>query len=127
MHGAPLQSQCSHSDMGCTDRRVGQKPEVRLPWSMLCSRNQKDCFIVVEWRADVGDLSSDLHTNLGMYIGLLVHTALWRQRQVDACEFEASLDYRMSSRAARDTQRKSVSKSKTKDVEHSGCITVSRY
>ena len=36
---------------------------------------------------------------------------LRRQRQVDLCQFEASLVYRVSSRAARTTQRNPVSKS----------------
>ena len=39
--------------------------------------------------------------------------ALGRQRQVDLCEFEASLVYRVSSRTARATQRNPVSKTKT--------------
>jgi len=37
---------------------------------------------------------------------------LGRQRQVDLCEFEASLLYRMSSKTARTTQRNPVSKKK---------------
>jgi hypothetical protein len=37
---------------------------------------------------------------------------LQRQRQVDLCEFEASLVYRVSSRISRDTQRNSVSTNK---------------
>ena len=36
--------------------------------------------------------------------------ALGRERQVDLCEFEASLVYRVSSRTVRDTQRNPVSK-----------------
>jgi hypothetical protein len=41
--------------------------------------------------------------------------ALWRQRQADLCEFEASLVYQISSRTARATQRTPVSKqNKTK-------------
>ena len=36
--------------------------------------------------------------------------ALRRQRQVDLCEFEASLVYRVSSRTARATQRNPVKK-----------------
>ena len=35
---------------------------------------------------------------------------LGRQKQADLCEFEASLDYRASSRTARATQRNPVSK-----------------
>jgi hypothetical protein len=35
---------------------------------------------------------------------------LGRQRQVDLCEFEASLLYRMSSKTVRTTQRNPVSK-----------------
>jgi hypothetical protein len=38
--------------------------------------------------------------------------AYGRQRQVDLCEFQASLVYGVNSRAARTTQRKSVSKNK---------------
>jgi hypothetical protein len=41
-------------------------------------------------------------------------SALGRQRQVDLCEFKASLVYRMNSRTARATQRNPVSKNKTK-------------
>jgi hypothetical protein len=44
---------------------------------------------------------------------------LGRQRQVDLCEFEASLVYRVSSRTARDTQRNPVSK-KTKPKQKKG-------
>jgi hypothetical protein len=40
--------------------------------------------------------------------------ALGRQRQVDHCEFKASLVYRMSSKIARVTQRNPVLKNKTK-------------
>jgi hypothetical protein len=36
--------------------------------------------------------------------------ALWKHRLVDLCEFEASLEYRVSSRTAKDMQRNSVSK-----------------
>jgi hypothetical protein len=36
--------------------------------------------------------------------------ALRRQRQADLCEFKASLVYKVSSRTARVTQRKPVSK-----------------
>ena len=38
--------------------------------------------------------------------------ALERQRQVDFCEFEASLVYKASSRIAKATQRNPVSKNK---------------
>ena len=38
-----------------------------------------------------------------------MHPALRRQRQVDLCEFEASLVYRVSSRTAEVTQRKPIS------------------
>jgi uncharacterized membrane protein YjgN (DUF898 family) len=34
--------------------------------------------------------------------------ALWRQKQMDLCEFQASLVYRTSSRTARATQRNPV-------------------
>jgi hypothetical protein len=48
---------------------------------------------------------------------MVVHTfnpsKIGRQRQVDLCEFEASLVYRASSRTARATLRKPVSKMKT--------------
>ena len=40
--------------------------------------------------------------------------AVRRQRQVDVCEFEASLVYRVSSRTARATERNPVLKKKTK-------------
>jgi hypothetical protein len=40
--------------------------------------------------------------------------ALRRKRQVELCEFKASLVYRASSRIARATQRNRVSKNKTK-------------
>jgi capsid protein len=40
--------------------------------------------------------------------------ALGRESQVDLCEFEASLVYRVSSRTARATQRNPVLKNKTK-------------
>jgi len=39
---------------------------------------------------------------------------LGRQRQVNLCEFKASLIYRMNSRAARATQRNAVSKKQNK-------------
>jgi hypothetical protein len=38
-----------------------------------------------------------------------------QQRQVDLCEFEASLVYRVSSRTARATQRNPVSENKNKN------------
>jgi hypothetical protein len=41
---------------------------------------------------------------------MLLISAFGRQRQVDLYEFEASLVYRMSSRAAKATQRNPVSK-----------------
>jgi hypothetical protein len=41
-------------------------------------------------------------------------SALGRQRQVDLCEFKASLVYRVSSRIARATQRNPDWKKKTK-------------
>ena len=37
----------------------------------------------------------------------------WRQRQVDLCEFKASLVYRVSSKTVRATQRNPVSENKT--------------
>ena len=45
----------------------------------------------------------------------MVHTfsALGRQRQVDLCEFEVSLVYRVSFKTARATKRNLVSKTKT--------------
>jgi hypothetical protein len=54
--------------------------------------------------------------------------ALGRQRQADLCELQASLIHRVSSKAARATQRNPVSKTKTKpkqtkdlclDLQHS--------
>jgi hypothetical protein len=55
--------------------------------------------------------------------------ALWRQRPVVLCEFEASLVYRVSPRTARDTQRNPVlknknqnKKSKSKDISDSNRI-----
>ena len=42
---------------------------------------------------------------------------LWRQRQVDLCEFEASLVYRLSSRTARATQKNLVSKKPREEEE----------
>ena len=41
--------------------------------------------------------------------------ALGRQRQVELCEFEASLVYRVSSRIARATQRNPVLRKKKKE------------
>ena len=38
--------------------------------------------------------------------------ALWRQRQVDLCEFKDSLVYRVSFRTSRATQRNPVLKNK---------------
>jgi len=47
-----------------------------------------------------------------------IHTplilALWRLRQRDLCEFEASLDYRVSFRTARAIQRNPALKNKKK-------------
>jgi hypothetical protein len=43
--------------------------------------------------------------------------ALRRQRQVDFCEFKASLVYRVSSRIARATQKNPVSKKKKKSKQ----------
>ena len=43
----------------------------------------------------------------------VVAHALMRQRQVDLCDFEASLVYRMSSRIAKATQRNFLKKKKT--------------
>ena len=43
--------------------------------------------------------------------------ALWRQRQADLCEFEASLVYRVGSRIARATQKSCVLKTKQKSQE----------
>jgi hypothetical protein len=40
--------------------------------------------------------------------------ALGKQRQVDLCEFKASVIYRVSSRTARDKQRNPISKKKKK-------------
>jgi hypothetical protein len=45
---------------------------------------------------------------------MLLILALWRQTQVDFCEFEASLVYKVSSRTARATQRNPVSKNQKK-------------
>ena len=44
-------------------------------------------------------------------------SALGRQKQVDLCEFEASLAYRVSSRTVRDTQRNPVSKNKNEKIK----------
>jgi hypothetical protein len=44
--------------------------------------------------------------------------ALGTQRQADICEFEASLVYRVSSRAARATQRNPVSKKPSPPTKH---------
>ena len=52
----------------------------------------------------------------------MAHTfnpTLRRQRQADLCEFEASLDYGESSRTARATWRKAVSKTKTNTLNFS--------
>ena len=46
--------------------------------------------------------------------GAHIIPALGRQRQVNLCEFEASLVYRASSRASRATQRNPVSKQQEK-------------
>jgi hypothetical protein len=48
-----------------------------------------------------------------------------RQRQVDLCEFKASLIYRASSRTARVTQRNPVLKNK-KQARHGGVEWVGR-
>jgi hypothetical protein len=40
--------------------------------------------------------------------------ALGKQRQINLCEFKASLVYRVNSKTAKATQRNSVSKNKTK-------------
>jgi hypothetical protein len=55
--------------------------------------------------------------------------ALRRQRQVDLCEFEASLVYTASSRTARVTQRNSVlEKNKTqKQTNENKCILALRF
>jgi hypothetical protein len=48
---------------------------------------------------------------------VMVHTlmpALGKQRQINLCEFKASLVYRVNSKTAKATQRNSVSKNKTK-------------
>jgi hypothetical protein len=51
-------------------------------------------------------------------VGTVVH-ALGRERQVDLCEFEASLVYRVSFRTARATQRDPVlKKQRKKDSEY---------
>jgi hypothetical protein len=44
-------------------------------------------------------------------------SVLRRQRQVDLCEFEASLVYRLSSRTARATQKNLVSKKPREEEE----------
>ena len=41
-----------------------------------------------------------------------------RQRQVDLCEFEASLVYRVSSRTTKAIQRNPVLKNKARQKEH---------
>jgi hypothetical protein len=43
-----------------------------------------------------------------------VAVALWKQRQENLCEFQASLVYRASSKTARATQRNPVSKKEVK-------------
>jgi hypothetical protein len=43
--------------------------------------------------------------------------ALRRKRQVDHCEFKASLLYRESSRTARDTQRSSIPENQKKKAD----------
>ena len=48
---------------------------------------------------------------------MILIPALMRQRQVDICEFEASLVYRENSRTVRTTQRNPVSKNKVKSDE----------
>jgi hypothetical protein len=48
--------------------------------------------------------------------------AFRRQRQVDLCEFKASLVYRASSRTARATQRNPVSKKKKKVLVFLSCV-----
>jgi hypothetical protein len=50
--------------------------------------------------------------------------ALWKQRQVDLCEFKASLIYSVSSRSARATQRTLVSK-KQKNLQNTHTHTQS--
>ena len=45
----------------------------------------------------------------------------WRQRQVDICELEASLVYRVSSRIVKATQRNPVSKNKNKNKNKNPC------
>ena len=45
---------------------------------------------------------------------MLLVPVLRRLRQVDLCEFKASLVYKMSSKTARATQRNSVSKNYTR-------------
>jgi hypothetical protein len=63
-----------------------------------------------------GDLSpSGLHTHVHKtpYIDNNNNILIFRrQRQVDLCEFKASVVYRVSSRTARATQRNPVSKNK---------------
>jgi hypothetical protein len=54
--------------------------------------------------------------------------ALGRQRQVDLCEFETSLVYRVSSRTYKATQRDPVSKrqTKTKTQQSFPCLLLLR-
>jgi hypothetical protein len=47
---------------------------------------------------------------------MLLIPALSRQRQVDLCEFQASVVHRRNSRTAKATQRIPVSKNKTKTI-----------
>jgi hypothetical protein len=49
-------------------------------------------------------------------------SAFGRQRQVDLCEFEASLVYKGSSRTVRATQRNPVSKGKQKQKQKKKCL-----
>jgi hypothetical protein len=50
----------------------------------------------------------------------MVNSDKRRQKQVDLCEFEASLVYRMSSRTARATERNPVWKKTSKTNQNEG-------
>ena len=54
-------------------------------------------------------------------LGIVAHaliTAFWRQRELDLCEFEVSLFYRVNYRTAMATQRNHVSKIKKQQIKY---------
>ena len=122
-----------HATHRIPDSKEGSNRRAGDGWSLVswglasCRLSRRHCLQRTSVESIVGHLmpSSGLHictcshkctnTHRGWAVWRTpLIPALWRQRQVDLCEFEASLIYRVSSRTAKVTQRNTFSNNKNK-------------